>query len=90
MIDKIKYYFVELICERKIMSKELNKLDWIAALDFMTKFWLSYQEQSVWSFVIDIGTSVGIASASIDLVFFYDDWIAEKYSKIMRKKTKQS
>ena len=27
VIDKIKYYFVELICERKIMSKELNKLD---------------------------------------------------------------
>ena len=70
-INEIKDYFVAEIKERELMSKRLSK--YIAFCDYFDKTLIVLSSTSssisIASFATVIGTPVGIASASLSLVF---------------------
>ena len=87
-INKIKDYFNSEIPERKIMSKKLSK--YIAAFDYIDKLLIATREGvSAISFVSAIGAPVGIASASLSLVFSLTAGTIQKLSNKTRNKKKK-
>ena len=70
-INEIKDYFIAEIKERELISKRLSK--YIAAFDYFDKSLIVLSATigsiSIASFATVIGTAVGIASASLCLIF---------------------
>ena len=90
-IKEIKDYFVVEIKERELMTKRLSK--YIAFCDYFDKSLIvlsaTSSSTSIASFAIVIGTTVGIASASLSLAFSLSTRIAKKLLKTTRDKNKK-
>ena len=90
-IIRIENYFYQEINQRKSCSKKLNK--YVTTFDYIDKilFVLSAtsSEVSVISFTSIIGASVGIASASLTLIFSLTTGIVKKLLNITRNKKKK-
>ena len=82
-INEIKDYFVAEIKERELMSKRLSK--YIAFCDYFDKSLIVLSATSgsisIASFATVIGTTVGIASASLSLTFSLSTGIVRKLLK---------
>ena len=89
-ISKIESYFIEEINQRKPHSKKLSK--YVAVFDYIdqTLIVLSVTsgEVSVMLFTSIVGAPVGIASASLTLLFSVTTAIAKQLLNITRKKRK--
>ena len=87
-INEIKDYFVAEIKEKELMSKRLSK--YIAFCDYFDKSLIVLSATSgsisITSFATIIGTSVGIASASLSLTFSLSTGIVKKLLKTTRNK----
>ena len=87
-INEIKDYFVAEITERELMSKRLSKF--IAFCDYFDKSLIVLSATSgsisIASFATVIGTTVGIASASLSLTFSLSTGIVKKLLKKTRNK----
>ena len=73
-INEIKDYFIAEIKEEGLMSKRLGK--YIATFDYFDKSCIS-----IASFATVIGTTVGIASASLSLTFSLSTGFVKKIIK---------
>ena len=91
-INEIKDYFVAEIKERELMSKRLSK--YIAFCDYFDKSLIVLSATSgsisIASFATVIGAPVGIASASLSLVFSLSTGIVKKLLKTTRDKKKHN
>ena len=92
-INEIKDYFVAEIKERELMSKRLSK--YIAFCDYFDKSLIVLSATSgsisIASFATVIGTTVGIASASLSLTFSLSTGIVRKLlKKTQNKKEKHN
>ena len=80
-INEIKDYSITEIKERELMSKRFSK--YIASFDYFDKSLIVLSATSgsisVASFATVIGTPVGIASASISLVFSIPTGLVKNY-----------
>ena len=89
-ISKIKNYLIEVINQRKLCSKKLNK--YVAVLDYIDQALIVLSAASggvpITSFTTIAGTPVGIANASLTLFFSLTTGIAKKLLNITRKKRK--
>ena len=89
-ISKIKNYLIEVINQRKLCSKKLNK--YVAVLDYIDQALIVLSAASggvpITSFTTIAGTPVGIANASVTLFFSLTTGIAKKLLNITRKKRK--
>ena len=89
-IGKIENYFHEEINQRKLCSKKLNK--YVTAFDYIDKVLIVLSATSsgvsIISFTSIIGAPVGIASASLTLIFSLTTGIVKKLLNITRKKRK--
>ena len=87
-ISKIENYSIEEINQRKSCSKKLNK--YITAFDYIDKVLIALSATSggvsIISFTSIIGAPVGIASASLTLIFSLTTGIVKKLLNITRKK----
>ena len=90
-IKEIKDYFVAEIKERELMTKRLSK--YIAFRDYFDKSLIvlsaTSSSTSIASFATVIGTTVGIASASLSLAFSLSTGIVKKLLKTTRDKNKK-
>ena len=90
-INEIKDYFVTEIKERQLMSKRLSK--YIASFDYFDKSFIILSVTagiiSIASFTTVIGAPVGIASASLSLVFSISTGIIKKLLKTTTNKKKK-
>ena len=90
-INEIKYYFIAEIKERELMSKKLSK--YITFCDYSDKLLVVLSATSgsisIASFATAIGTPVGIASASLSLVFSLSTGLVKKLLKTTRNKKKK-
>ena len=90
-INEIKDYFIEDIKERELMSKRLSK--YIASFDYFDKslIFLSATSGSISIvlFATVLGTSIGIASASLSLTFSLSTGVVKKLLKTIRNKKKK-
>ena len=89
-ISKIENYFHEEINQRKSCSKKLSK--YVTAFDYIDKILIVLSATSsgvsIISFTSIIGAPVGIASASLTLIFSLTTGIVKKLLNITRKKRK--
>ena len=89
-ISKVKNYLIEVINQRKLCSKKLNK--YVAVLDYIDQALIVLSAASggvpITSFTTIAGTPVGIANASVTLFFSLTTGIAKKLLNITRKKRK--
>ena len=89
-INKIKYYFVVEIKERKLMSKKLSK--YIASYDdfgnSLIVLSVTTGSISIVSFATVIGSPVGIVSVSVSLAFSISTGIIKKLLKTTGNKKK--
>ena len=87
-INEIKDYFIAEIKERELISKRRSK--YIAAFDYFDKSLIVLSATigsiSIASFATVIGTAVGIASASLSLVFSLSAGLVKKLLKTARNK----
>ena len=81
-ISKIKNYFYQKINQRKSCSRKLNK--YVTTFDYIDKLLIV----SIISFASIVGAAVGIASASLTLIFSLTTGIVKKLLNITRKKRK--
>ena len=90
-MNEIKSYFIAEIKERELMSKILSK--YIASFDYFDKSLIVLSATSgslsIASFATVIGTTVGIASASLSLTFSLSTGLVKKILKITRSKKKK-
>ena len=90
-IKSIEKYFINEINERKSYSKKLNR--YVTIFDYMDKILIILSTTtsgiSIVSFTSDIGTSVGIVSASLTLFFSLSTGIIKKLLNMTRKKKKK-
>ena len=90
-ISKIENYFIEEINQRKSCSKKLSK--YVAVFDYIDQALIVLSATSggvsIISFTSIIGAPVGIASASLTLIFSLTIGIVKKLSNITRKKKKK-
>ena len=91
-INEIKYYFVDEIRKRELMSKRVNK--YVASFDYFNKslIVLSVTTGSIAiaSFATLIGASVGMVRASFSLLFSISTGIINKLLKTTRNKKKHN
>ena len=77
----MKDYCIAEIKEREVMSKRLSK--YIASFDYFDKYLIVLSATtgsiSIASFATVIGTSVGIASASLSLAFSLSTGLVKNY-----------
>ena len=89
-ISKIENYFIEEINQRKSCSKKLSK--YVAVFDYIDQALIVLSATSsgvsIISFTSIIGAPVGIASASLTLIFSLATGIVKKLLNITRKKRK--
>ena len=87
-INEIKDYFIAEIKERELISKRLSK--YIAAFDYFDKSLIVLSATigsiSIALFATVTGTAVGIASASLSLVFSLSAELVKKLLKTARNK----
>ena len=87
----IENYFYQEINQRKSCSRKLNK--YVAVFDYIDQGLIvssaTSGEVSIISFTSIAGASVGIASASLTLLFSLTTGIVKKLSNITRKKKKK-
>ena len=80
-IKNIENYFINEINERKSHSKKLNR--YITIFDYIDKILIILSATtsgiSIISITSVIGTSVGIVSASVTLIFFYQQESLKNY-----------
>ena len=90
-ISKIENYFIEEINQRKSCSKKLSK--YVAVFDYIDQDLIVLSATSggvsIISFTIIVGATVGIASASLTLLFSLTAGILNitKYNKKKKEKT---
>ena len=91
IINEIKDYFIAEINEKELMSKRLNK--YIASLDYFDKLLIVLSAASgsisIASTPTVIGTTVGIATASLSLAFSLSRGLVKKLLKTTRNKKKK-
>ena len=91
-ISKIENYFYQEINQRKSCSKNLNK--YVTAFDYIDKVLIVLSATSggvsIISFTSIIGAPVGIASASLTLIFSLTTGIVKKLLNITRKKKRKN
>ena len=89
-ITEIENYLYKEIIQRKSCSKKLSK--YVAAFDYIDKILIVLSATtggvSIISFTSIIGAPVGIASASLTLIFSLTTGIVKKLLNITRKKRK--
>ena len=90
-INKIKDYFNSEIRERKAISKKLSK--YIAAFDYADKIFIdlsgSFVTLSIVSYATFVGIPVGLAGASLTVVFSLTTEIVKKLLNVTRKQKKK-
>ena len=90
-INKIKDYFNSEIQERKTISKKLSK--YIAAFDYVDKIFIvlsaSFGTLSAVSHATVVGIPVGLAGASLTVVFSLTTGIVNKLLNVTRKEKKK-
>ena len=90
-INEIKDYFIAMIMERELMSKSLSK--YIACCDYFDKFLIVLSSTScsisIVLFATVIATTIGIASATLDLTFSLPTGLVKKLLKTTRDKKKK-
>ena len=90
-ISKIENYFIEEINQRKSCSQKLNK--YITTFDYIDKILVVLSATtggvSIISFTSIIGAPVGIANASLTLIFSLTTGIIKKLLNITRNKKKK-
>ena len=90
-ITEIENYFYEEINQRKSCSKKLSK--YVAAFDYIDKVLIVLSATSggvsIISFTSIVGAPVGIASASLTLIFSLTTGIVKKLLNITRNKKKK-
>ena len=90
-INKIKDYLNSEIKERKDIIKKISK--YIVAFDYADKLFItlsaSFGALSIASHATVVGIPVGIAGASLTLIFVVTTGIVKKLSNITRKKKKK-
>ena len=91
-INKIKYYLNSEIKERKDIIKKINK--YIVAFDYADKLFItlsaSFGTLSIVSHAKIVGIPVGIAGASLALIFTVTTGVVKKLLNITRKKKKKN
>ena len=91
-ISKIKNYFIEEINQWKSCSQKLNK--YVTIFDYIDKTLIVLSATtggvSIISFTSIIGAPVGIASASLTLIFSLTTGIVKKLLNITRKKKEKA
>ena len=89
-INKIKDYFNSEIQETKTISKKLSK--YIVAFDYTDKIFIvlsaSFGTLSIASNETVVGIPVGLASASLNVVFSLTTGVIKKLLNVTRKKRK--
>ena len=87
----IKYYFNAEIKERKDIVKKISK--YIVAFDYADKLFItlsaSFGTLSIASYAMIVGTPVGIAEASLTLIFTVTTGVVKTLLNITRKKKKK-
>ena len=90
-IDKIKDYFNSEIQAKKTLSKKLSK--YIVAFDYADKIFIVLSKTSgtlsVASHAAIVGIPVGLAGASLTLVFSLTTGVIKKLLNVTRKKKKK-
>ena len=90
-ISKIENYFIKEINQRKSCSKKLSK--YVAVFDYIDQALIVLSATSggvsIISFTSIIGAPVGIASASLTLIFSLTTGIVKKLLNITRNKNKK-
>ena len=90
-INKIKDYFNSEIKERKDIIKKISK--YIVAFDYGDKIFItlsaSFGTLSIASHATVVGTPVGIAGASLTLIFTKTTDVVKKLLNITRRKKKK-
>ena len=90
-INEIDNYFITEIKERELMSKRLSK--YIASFDYFDKPLIVLSATSgsisIASFTTVIGTTIGVASASLSLAFSLSTGLVKKLLKITKNKKKK-
>ena len=90
-INKIKDYFNAEIKERKDIVKRISK--YIVAFDYADKLFIalsaSFRTLSIASYATIVGIPVGIAGASLTLIFTVTTGVVKKLLNITRKKKKK-
>ena len=90
-IDKIKEYFNAEIKERKDIVKKISK--YIVAFDYADKVFItlsaSFDTLSIASYATIVGIPVGIAAASLTLMFTVTTGVVKTLLNITRKKKKK-
>ena len=90
-INKIKYYFNAEIKERKDIVKKISK--YIVAFDYADKVFItlsaSFGTVSIASYATIVGIPVGIAGASLTLIFTVKTGVVKTLLNITRKKKKK-
>ena len=90
-INEIKDYFIAEVKERELMIKRLIK--YIASFGYFDKFLIvlspTSRSISIASFATVIGTTIGIASASLSLTFSLSAGLVKKILKTTRNKEKE-
>ena len=90
-ISKIESYFIEEINQRKSCSQKLNK--YVTTFDYIDKILIVLSATSsgvsIISFTSIVGAPVGIASASLTLIFSLTTGIVKKSMNVTRNKKKK-
>ena len=90
-ISKIENYFIEEINQRKSCSQKLNK--YVTTFDYIDKILIVLSATSsgvsIISFTSIVGAPVGIASASLTLIFSLTTGIVKKSMNVTRNKKKK-
>ena len=86
-INKIKDYLYSEIKERKDIIKKISK--YIVAFDYANTLSASFGTLSIASHATVVGIPVGIAGASLTLIFTVTTAVIKKLLNIMRKKKKK-
>ena len=90
-INKIKYYLNAEIKERKNIIKKISK--YIVAIDYADKLFItlsaSFDTLSIVSHATVVGIPVGIAGASLTVIFTVTTGVVKKLLNITRKKKKK-
>ena len=90
-ISKIENYFIKEINQRKSCSKKLSK--YVAVFDYIDQALIALSATSggvsITSFTSIVGAPVGIASASLTLIFSLTTGIVKKLLNITRNKKKK-
>ena len=90
-INKTKDYFNNEINERKDMIKKLNK--YIVTFDYLDKIFIALSESfgtlSIASHATVVGIPVGIASASLTLIFTISTGVNKSLLRVTKKRKKK-